>query len=197
MDREKPELEEVRSAVTNIIRDGTRAGDVLRRIRQFVKGGRPSRVPLALGELLYDASSAVQAEARANHVTIRMRVADGLPLVLGDRVQLRQAVINLMMNAIEAMASLRRRPRILRIVADAPTAGEIRIAVTDSGEGFDPDKAEQIFSAFYTTKASGLGLGLAISRSVVEEHGGHLSASSRPDEGTTFEITLPSAGGNS
>ena len=197
MDRDKPELEEVRSAVTSIIRDGTRAGEVLRRIRQFVQRGSPSKAPVAIGRLLYDANSSIQAEARASDVSIRMHVADKLPLVLADRVQLQQVVMNLMMNAIEAMVSLRGRPRILQIVADAPTAGEIRIAVTDSGEGFDPDKAKQIFNAFYTTKATGLGLGLAISRSVVEEHGGRLSASSQPGEGTTFELTLPIAGGKS
>ena len=194
LNREKPDLEEVRSAISNIVRDGTRAGEVLHRIRQFVQRGTPSKAPLAIGELLDDAISSIQAQARANDVTIRMHVEDKLPLVLGDRIQLQQVVINLMVNAIEAMTSLTGRPRILQVVADAPSAREIRIVVTDSGQGFGPDQVNQIFNAFYTTKPSGLGLGLAIARSVVEEHGGRLSASIQPGEGATFEFALPIEG---
>ena len=143
-----------------------------------------------LNEAIEEVVILTEAEARRDRVALRKELAADLPPVMGDRVQLQQVVVNLILNAIEAMATVEGRERDLVIKTQLGEGDEIRVAVRDSGIGFDPVSAERIFDAFHTTKPGGLGLGLSISRSIVESHGGRLWAASNDGPGVTFQFTL-------
>jgi PAS domain S-box-containing protein len=191
--RDQPDLDQAQRAVERIVRDGERAGDVLRRIRAFLKRRELSTAQLQVSELVTDVLNLVQHEARAHEIAVRVQFGADLPLLSGDRVQLQQVLLNLVLNAIEAMSVLSGRARVLQVEGERNGADGVRVRVRDSGKGFDPTEADQLFDAFYTTKPNGLGLGLAISRSIIEAHGGKLTASHGPDEGTTFEFVLPAS----
>src|SRR5208282_2097383 len=187
---DSPNLPEAREATRRIIRDGNRAGEVVSRMRALFKKARTTRERLDINEAIEEVVILTQSEVRRNKVALRMELAANLPPVMGDRVQLQQVVVNLILNAIEAMSTVEDRERDLIIRTHRGEADEVRVAVRDSGIGLDPLNAERIFDPFHTTKPGGLGMGLSISRSIVESHGGRLWAVSNDGPGATFQFTL-------
>ena len=190
---ETPRLDEARAAVERIVRDSNRASEVIQRIRALVKKTEPQMVALDINDVIREAISLEQREMLSQRVSLRTELASALPPVPGDRVQLQQVVINLVMNAVEAMAPVTDRPRDMLIRSQQDDANEVLVAVRDSGMGIDSENAERLFNAFFTTKPSGIGMGLSISRSIIAAHGGRLWASPNADHGATFQFTLPSS----
>jgi PAS domain S-box-containing protein len=182
---------EARSAAQRIIRDANRASDVISHIRAFLTRGKPLKSPLRLEEVIADVANLVQEEARDKGVVLELRSAADLPGLLGDRVQLQQVLLNLIINAMEAMSGMRDRPHAIAIGAELHGDHEVRLSVRDSGPGLDPRQIERAFDMFYTTKPHGMGMGLAISRSIIESHGGRLWAAPNDGTGQTFQFTLP------
>src|SRR5262244_1895353 len=189
-----PNLDEAREALARITRDGKRASEVIGRIRALVKKSGTEQVSLEINEVVQEVVGLIQSEIQKNGVILRMQLAADVPPVLGDRVQLQQVIINLVMNGIEAMASVTDRSRELFIRSRQHESDKVLVAVQDSGIGIDRQNLEKIFDAFYTTKPQGMGMGLAISRSIVENHGGRLWATANEDRGATFQFTLPTGG---
>jgi C4-dicarboxylate-specific signal transduction histidine kinase len=185
-----PNLDEARQAVERIVRDGMRASDVITRIRALLKKTVIAKKRLDLNEAVREVAVLAQGEARRKRVELRMELADDLPPVLGDRVQLQQVLLNLVMNGIDAMNAVGDRPRELIIKTQDSDADQVRVAVQDSGTGLDAQNAERVFNAFYTTKPEGMGMGLSISRSIVHNHGGRLWAVANNGPGTTFHFTV-------
>jgi C4-dicarboxylate-specific signal transduction histidine kinase len=186
-----PNLDEVRKAVRRIVRDGHRAGAVIKRIRGFVKKGELSREPLNLNELIQETVALMQLELTRKQVSLQTVLASELPRIPGDRVQLQQVLLNLVVNALDSMSAVTGRPRCLRICTDCPEPETVQVAVQDTGTGITPQETEKLFEPFYTTKPDGMGMGLAISRSIVEAHGGRLWATPNDGCGATFQLTLP------
>ena len=174
--RSQPDLEEARDAVQRIIRDGKRASDIIARIRALLKRTATNSAPLDINEVIQETMALAENEARRRRVSLRTDFAANLPWVLGDRVQLQQVILNLMMNGIEAMSSVGDGLRQLLIKTQRDDSEQVLISVTDSGIGLDPKNAEHLFEAFFTTKTEGMGMGLSISRSIIEAHGGRLWA---------------------
>jgi PAS domain S-box-containing protein len=187
----QPDLDEVRQALGRIVRDGTRAGEVIGRIRALVRNVPPHRDLLGIDQVISEVLALTQTEIQRNGVRLRRRLGDDLPLVSADRVQLQQVMINLIVNAIEAMGGASDRPRELAIVAGMDDAHDVFVEVQDTGPGLDSDKLDRLFQSFYTTKPDGIGMGLAISRSIVEAHGGRLSAAPNRPHGAVFRFTVP------
>lgn len=188
---EPPNLEEVRAGVESIAQEGTRASEVVRKIRAMFTQAAPERTDIDINELIREVGSLIQAEAARNDVAIQMDLAGDLPATMGDRVQLQQVLVNLALNGIEAMNSVTDWPRELRIRSEKLDAASILVAVQDSGVGIDPKDAKRIFDAFFTTKTHGMGMGLSISHSIVEAHGGRLWPTANGNVGTTLQFTLP------
>lgn len=189
-----PALDEARSSVEDMISDARRASEVIQRIRALSKKAEPEKAPLDINDVIHDAVRLVQRETLGHRASLRLELAPALPSVLGDRVQLQQVIINLVINAIQAMASVSDRPRKLLIRSQQHEAGHVLVAVADSGIGIEAKSVNQIFTAFFTTKPSGLGMGLSICRSIIEAHGGQVLAANNPGPGATFQFTLPSSG---
>ena len=185
-----PNLDETREAVGRIIRDGNRARDVIRRIRALVKKGDTERTPLDINEAIEEVVGLAHSEIQKSCVELTMHLARGLPRVLGDRIQLQQVILNLMMNGIEAMTSVNDRSREMLITSSPHESDKVLVAVHDTGIGIDSQNLEKIFDTFYTTKPQGLGMGLAICRSIVEDHGGRLWVVSSEGPGATFQFTV-------
>ena len=185
-----PNLEEARDAARRIVRDGKRAGEVITRVRALTRRDSAPTERLDLNETIRDVLVLVADRAKREDVNIRTDFADDVFPVLGDRVQLQQVVLNLVMNAIEAMSTVGERPRALHIRA-RNIDDQVQVTVEDSGPGLDPNKMEKIFDPFYTTKASGMGMGLSICRSIVQSHGGRLWATAQDGAGTIFHVALP------
>ncbi|MBV8279189.1 MAG: AAA family ATPase, partial [Verrucomicrobia bacterium] len=185
-----PNLPEAREAMGRVVRDGTRAGGVVARLRALFKKADPAKEAVDINEAIEEVVILTQSEMRRNKVLLRMDLAANLPSVNGDRVQIQQVALNLILNAIEAMSTIDDRERELVVATQPDEEDQIRIVVQDSGIGFDSVNAERIFDPFHTTKPSGLGLGLAISRSIVNWHGGRLWAVSNDGPGATFQFTL-------
>jgi PAS domain S-box-containing protein len=186
-----PDLDMVRSALEGIAKDGSRAGEVIRRIRQLAAKSEPQKAPLDVNGVIRDVIPLLRNEVLTHHVALRMELPPALPAVLADRVQLQQVIINLLMNAIEAMASVDDRPRELVIASRADDGDQVVVTVQDAGVGIDPNKADQLFNAFFTTKPGGMGMGLSISRSIIEAHGGRFWATGNASHGATFHFVLP------
>jgi len=184
-----PNSDQLREAISEIANDGTRASAVISRIRALLQKGAHEQVELDINQIIEEVIILLRAELTRNRVSLRTDLGADLPRLSGDRVQLQQVMINLVMNGIEAMPSLVHRPREL-LIKSATDHNEVLIQVQDSGEGFDPQQTEHIFQPFFTTKAEGIGMGLSISRSIIESHGGRLWAESGL-EGTLFQFTLP------
>ena len=188
---DSPNLAEAREAIRRIIRDGDRAGDVTKRIRALFTKTRAAKERLDINEAIGEVVVLAGSEMRRNRVILQMELAADLPPIMGDRVQLQQVVLNLILNGIEAMGTIQDRPRELVIrTQHGEGDDEVCVAVQDSGIGLDPKSLERVFDAFHSTKADGLGLGLSISRSIVEGHGGRLWAVSNEGPGATFQFTL-------
>jgi PAS domain S-box-containing protein len=191
LDRETPDLEEARQSVRWIMDDGNRASEVIRRVRALARKTSIERVALDLNEVIREVTALVQGELISHAVSLRMELALTPSTILGDRVQLQQVIINLVMNGIEAMQSVTERPRELVIRSRQAETGQVLVSVTDCGVGISAENANRLFNAFFTTKSSGMGMGLAICRSIVEAHGGRLSASGNDGPGATFQFVLP------
>jgi PAS domain S-box-containing protein len=187
---DSPDLDEAREAIRRITRDGRRAGSVISQMRSLFKKAGTTKDRLDLNEAIQEVVVLTEIETRRNKVALRKELAADLPPVLGERVQLQQVLVNLILNGIEAMATVEGRHRDLVIRTQLGEGDDILVAVRDSGTGFDPQDAERIFDAFHTTKPGGLGMGLSISRSIVESHGGRLWAVSNEGPGATFQFTL-------
>jgi PAS domain S-box-containing protein len=186
-----PDLGRVREALDAIVRDGHRAADVIQRIRQLATKTSPQKARLEVNDVIRDLVPLIGIEMRSHEVSLRIDLAPALPPVFADRIQLQQVLINLVMNGIEAMASVGGRTRELVIRSQPEEDDHVVVAVQDAGVGFDARKADQLFNAFYTTKPDGMGMGLSISRSIIEAHGGRLWATANPDHGATFHFALP------
>jgi C4-dicarboxylate-specific signal transduction histidine kinase len=188
-----PDLDSVREALDAIVKDGHRAADVIQRIRQLATKSSPQKARLDVNDVIREVVPLVGTEIRSQQVSLRMDLAPALPPVLGDRVQLQQVLINFVINGIEAMASVDGRSRELVILSQPHEGGQVLVAVRDAGVGIDANKMDQLFRAFFTTKPGGMGMGLSISRSIIEAHGGRLWATPNPDHGATFHFALPYA----
>ena len=184
-----PKSEQLREAISEIVNDGTRASTVISRIRALLQKSPPERIAVDMNQIIQEVATLLRGELTRNGVSLRTDLGADLPRVLGDRVLLQQVLINLVMNSIDAMRSITLRPREL-LIRSAKNHNEVSIQVQDSGTGLDRQRAEHIFEPFFTTKPEGIGMGLSIARSIVESHGGRLSAESRP-EGALFQFTLP------
>jgi len=186
-----PDLAMIRESLAAVVKDSHRAADVIQRIRQLATKSSPQKIRLDLGDVVRDVVALVRGELHRREVSLTLDLAADLPLVRGDRVQLQQVFLNIAMNGIEAMAPVRDRPRDLVVRSGMLGSGDVVVAVQDAGVGVAPETIEQLFSAFFTTKPGGMGMGLSISRSIVEAHGGWIRASANPTHGTTFEVVLP------
>jgi signal transduction histidine kinase len=185
-----PNLDEAREAIQRIIRDGSRAGQVVARIRALSQKTRAARESVDMNEAIEEIVVLIGGELQRNQIVLQMDLAADLPSVVGDRVQLQQVVMNLIMNGVEAMRSVPEHERNLLVRTEGRESDEVRVSLQDSGTGIDPETQEEIFDAFYTTKPGGLGMGLAISRSIVETHGGRLWVMRNQGPGSTFCFTL-------
>jgi signal transduction histidine kinase len=190
---EPPDITEARSALDNIAADGKRAREVIARIRALTKRQAPRMELLDVNRKVREVLALAEHELKTHGIVLRTELAPTLPGVAGDRVQLQQVLLNLIVNAIEAMSGIRDRARELTIVTAAKEPGAVVVEVRDSGPGLE-EEAERVFEPFYTTKAQGIGIGLSISRSIVEAHGGRLWASSNEPCGAVFRFSLPLAG---
>jgi signal transduction histidine kinase len=208
---DSPNLAEAREAIRRIIRDSHRAGDVISRMRALFKKAPETKEWLDINEVIEEVLILTQGEAQRNRVSLRTELANDLPATLGDRILLQQVILNLLINAIEAMSGVGEGPRDVRISSQKVTAmpsepeenaledkvfaeaesTHLLIGVKDSGPGLDPKHLDRLFDAFYTTTPQGLGMGLAISRSIVEAHGGRLWATANLPRGAAFQFTLP------
>lgn len=187
----QPNLDEAKKAAGNMILAATRASEVIARIRSLIIKAAPERLKLNINEVIEEAVSLARTETMNNNVSVVTELASDLPLVVGDRIQLQQVILNLAMNGIAAMSSIHDRPRRLLIRSQKQDADRVLVAVQDSGIGMSPDVMARLFEPFFTTKSQGIGMGLPISRSIIEEHGGRLWAESIFSQGSTFQFTLP------
>jgi C4-dicarboxylate-specific signal transduction histidine kinase len=191
LDRQPPNLEEARQAFDRIVREGDRTSDVIGRIRALIKRAPPQKDCLEINGAIREVVELTHGEVVKSCVAIRTELADDLPLIEGDRIQLQQVILNLILNAIEAMSGIDEDTRELEITTGREASGGVLIVVRDSGPGLDPKRVDRLFEAFYTTKLGGLGLGLSICRSIIEAHGGRLWASANEPRGAIFQFTLP------
>jgi signal transduction histidine kinase len=188
-----PNLAKVHDSADLILRDGDRASQVIARIRALLKKTSPAKTLLDVNEFINEVVALTQAEMLQHSVHLRVALANDLPKVPGDRIQLQQVMLNLIVNAIEAMLTVAHRERALLITSGCFNDNGVRIAVSDNGPGIDPQKVRHVFEAFSTTKAEGMGMGLTISRSIIDAHGGRLWTEANDQYGATFQFTLPIA----
>jgi len=188
---QQPNFGEAKSAVERIIKDSYRASEVISRIRTLVKKAPPQNDRVDLNEVIIEVLALAQNQARRKGVQVKRELADDLPPVLGDRVQLQQVILNLVVNGMEAIVNNKNGERELSISSAKDGSNNLIVAVRDSGPGLDPANLERVFDAFFTTKPDGMGMGLAISRTIIESHGGRLWATSNSPRGAVFQFTLP------
>jgi PAS domain S-box-containing protein len=188
---EPPNLAMAKEGLGRIVKDVKRAHEIVDRIRSFIKKTPPRRDALAINEAILEVVALTRHEAAKNRVSVETQLTEGLPSVQGDRVQLQQVVLNLIINAVEAMSGADEGTRQLLINTDKADQKEIRVVVQDSGPGMAPESIDRVFSPFYTTKPSGLGMGLSICRSIIEAHEGRLWATAAEPRGSVFAFTLP------
>jgi PAS domain S-box-containing protein len=187
---ESPDLAEVREAMVDIAAAGTWASEVIARVRALLQKAAPEKMRLDLNEVIQEILSLMRSELRTYQISVQIDLPAGLPPVLGDRVQLQQVFLNLIMNGIEAMAASTTWPRMLLIRSQVHNFHSVLVSVQDSGVGLNPQDMDRFFNTFFTTKSGGMGMGLAISRSIIEAHGGRLWATANPGPGATFHFTL-------
>jgi len=197
LDRHPPELDEVRDALNCVVGDTDRAGHIVDGIRDSMKKAPPRKDRFDLNEAINEVIELARGAISENGVSIQTRLDEALPPADGDRVQLQQVVLNLVLNAVEAMSSVEAGARELSISTEQSRANGVVVAVRDSGPGIDAERLERVFEAFYTTKSSGVGMGLSICRSIIDAHGGRLWAEANEPRGAAFRFTLPARRRNS
>lgn len=188
--REVPEVDEARACVGHIVEDANRAGQVIRSVRDLARRADPEVIPLDINEVIDEAVALVKPEALRHLVTVQLQLTPGLPSVRGDPIQLQQVIINLAINGVQAMAKVTDRARVLTIRTEPRESDQVLVAVQDVGVGVEPEELDRLFSAFYTTKPDGMGMGLSICRSIIEAHGGWVWASRNIGSGMTFQFTV-------
>jgi C4-dicarboxylate-specific signal transduction histidine kinase len=196
LEADKPDLDEARQAAARIVRNGHRAGDIIKSVRTLTRKSAPAMVSLDINDVIREVILLVGGEFRRHGVRVEASLSSGLRSVNGDRVQLQQVVLNLIMNGIEAMTDSVRQRRQLQIRSENGESGGVLVAVGDSGSGLDPARTERLFEAFFTTKSEGTGMGLSICRSIIDAHGGRLWASPNLPNGAVFQFALPAATGD-
>jgi signal transduction histidine kinase len=190
---DRPNLDEVRRAAERIIRDGHRAGDIIRSVHALARKSGPEMTELDINDAIREVLVLMRSELHRHDVSLETALSGGLEPIMGDRVQLQQVILNLIMNGVEAMSAVMRQPRVLRVRSQIDGPGDLLIAVEDSGPGLSPETMNRLFDHFFTTKPSGMGMGLSICRSIVDAHGGRLWASPRSPRGAVFQFTVPTA----
>jgi len=188
-----PDLGDVREALDRIVKAGSRASDVIGRLRALSKKAPPLKDNVAINEAVLDVIALTRGEVVKNGISLRTDFAEGLPRVQADRVQVQQVILNLIMNAVDAMIDLHGRPRELLVGTERDATGGVVVRVTDSGSGLSSESFDRVFEAFYTTKPRGMGMGLSICRTIVEAHGGRIWASRTAGPGATLQFALPAA----
>jgi signal transduction histidine kinase len=188
---EEPNLDEAREAVVRIVSEGKRAADVIKRIRTLLKKDAPAISRLDMNDVIREVLVLTNHEILRKRVSVRTEMTVGLPAISGDRVQLQQVFLNLVMNALDATADAVENSREIVVTSEEIEPHEVMVAVCDSGVGIDPDKVDELFQPFFTTKPNGMGMGLSISRSIVEAHGGRLWAVRNEGPGSTFKFSVP------
>ncbi len=191
LDRGTPNLDEARRALERIIEDGNRAGEVIRHLRALSSKTETEKAPLDINDVVNEVIALVQHQLLSHRVSLRTELAPALPMVLADRVQLQQVIINLVINGIEAMQPVTDRPRELVIRSHLVEAHQVLVVVKDCGVGISAENADQLFNTFFTTKSSGMGMGLSICRSIIEDHGGRLWAAGHRSRGALLQFTIP------
>jgi PAS domain S-box-containing protein len=191
LEAEPPNLDKVREVLGQIVKDGMRAGDVIHRIRALIKKAPPRMARVDVNEAVLDVTALTRSELLRHGVSLQTQLATGLPLIEGDRIQLQQVILNLILNAVEAISSIDEGTREMRISTGREASNGVLVTVRDFGPGLDPRNVDRLFEAFYTTKPDGLGMGLAICRSIIEVHGGQLWATANEPRGAVFQFTLP------
>jgi signal transduction histidine kinase len=186
-----PELDEVREALGGAVKDGRRAVEIIGRIRTLIKKEPPRKDALEVNEAIVEVVALTRGEVMKNNVSVQTHLGEGLPLIQGDRVQLQQVILNLIINAVEAMSGVSEGSRGLLIATGKDASDRVLVAVQDSGPGLNPESFERLFDSFYTTKPGGMGMGLSICRSIVEAHGGCIWATPNAGPGITVQFTLP------
>jgi C4-dicarboxylate-specific signal transduction histidine kinase len=194
--RENPDLTEARAAAERTTQGATRASEVIGRIRSLINKTAPERAQVQMNEIIREVVALSDRQASRNNVSVVTELTADLPPVLGDRIQLQQVILNLMLNGIEAMAGISDRTRRLRIRSQIQEAGQVLVSIEDSGLGVKAEIMTRLFEPFFTTRSQGIGMGLPISRSIVEAHGGRLWAESTVNQGSVFQFTLPSGDGS-
>jgi C4-dicarboxylate-specific signal transduction histidine kinase len=195
LSRQDPNLVEARAAAERTTQGATRASEVIVRIRSLISKATPERARVQINETVKEALALADGQAFRNNVAVVIELAPDLPVVLGDSIQLQQVILNLLMNAIEAMTGVTDRPRKLMVRSQIQDNGLICVSVQDSGIGLSPEVMGRLFEPFFTTRSKGIGMGLPISRSIIEAHGGSLWAESASSQGSIFQFTLPDASG--
>ncbi len=196
LNRDKPELKDVRGAVEWIVKDGNRAGEVIRRVRGLMRKAVAERVPLDVNDLVNEVTALLRRELAAQRVMLKLELDPSVPAIVGDRVQLQQVIINLIMNGAEAMQAITDGSLRLVVRTCQDEANQVVVAVEDSGPGLASEDADRVFDPFFSTKPGGLGMGLSICRSIVEAHGGRLWSSAHAGPGATFQFALPARWGH-
>jgi C4-dicarboxylate-specific signal transduction histidine kinase len=191
LDRQAPNIEEVEAALKRIAKDGERGSRIIGSIRAMVKKGVRDKAQVDVNELIRDVVQLTKSQFQRNGVSLHLELADELPMVVADRVQLQQVMLNLLMNAVEATLPVYDRERLVSIRSGKHDGQAASIEVEDSGTGIGPEEAKRIFDAFFTTKAEGMGMGLSICRSIVESHGGRIVVVKGVPHGSVFQVILP------
>jgi K+-sensing histidine kinase KdpD len=192
LNAEPPNVHEVENALSLIVKEGNRAGEVVERVRSLIKNVPPRKDAVAIDDAILEVIALTRAEAANNSVSVRTQFAEGLPRVQGDRVQLQQVMLNLIVNAIQAMSGIGEGARELQIGIEAVLSeGAVRVGMRDTGPGLSPESLSRLFEPFYTTKPEGMGMGLSICRSIIEAHGGRLEAIPCEPQGALFQFTIP------
>ena len=186
-----PNLDEARAAFKRIVDAGGHGSDIIGTIRTMLKKGTQQKTELGINELIFDVMTLVRGELQIHNVSVQTELVDDLPHVVADRIQLQQVILNLIMNAVEAMVAVTDRPRVLCIRSEKHEPAGVLVTVEDSGTGIDLEDVDRVFEAFFTKKAEGMGMGLSICRSIVEAHGGRISASRAHPHGSAFQVVLP------
>jgi PAS domain S-box-containing protein len=194
LEAEPPNLEEAREAARRVVSDGERAGQVVARVRSLVRRDAPPRETLDIDEVIEETLAFTRVELEQRRVSVRTELCGHLPPVAGDRIQLQQVLVNLILNGIDSMSGVGDGARVLTVNSRVSDANTVAVAVTDNGRGVDPAHAERIFEAFFSTKSTGLGMGLSVSRSIVEQHGGRIWATPNDGQGLTMQFVLPAGG---